>query len=287
MHQLGRWPRLAAACRDKTLLRRSCATPCWPASKQLDPQLNSLHHRRPTTLARARRKPPTPRAPLEQAAAGRADCAQGHLRHPRPSRPRCGSKMLAGYPGARTTPPWSAKLADAGSVTLGKLNMDEFAMGSANETPACYGPVRQPLGPRPRAGRLLAAARPRPWPRAWLPAATGTDTGGSIRQPASLLRHHRHQAHLWPRQPLRHDRLRLQPRPGRPDGAQRRRLRPAAERDGGPDLDRDSTSLDRPAEDFTRQLRMTASDRPAHRPARRSSLAKAWRPMCRAAWTPR
>jgi aspartyl-tRNA(Asn)/glutamyl-tRNA(Gln) amidotransferase subunit A len=69
-------------------------------------------------------------------------------------------------------------------VTLGKLNCDEFAMGSANENSA-YGPARNPWDPAACPAARRAAAPP-PWPRAWLPAATGTDTGGSIRQPASF-----------------------------------------------------------------------------------------------------
>jgi aspartyl-tRNA(Asn)/glutamyl-tRNA(Gln) amidotransferase subunit A len=94
-----------------------------------------------------------------------------------------GSKMLQGY-----RSPFDAtivqRLTEAGCVTLGKLNCDEFAMGSANENSA-YGAVRNPWDaarvPGGSSGGTAAAVAAR-----LLPAATGTDTGGSIRQPASF-----------------------------------------------------------------------------------------------------
>jgi len=94
-----------------------------------------------------------------------------------------GSRMLAGYqsPFDATV---VARLGEAGAVTLGKLNCDEFAMGSSNENSA-WKVVRNPWDesrvPGGSSGGSAAAVAAR-----LLPAATGTDTGGSIRQPASF-----------------------------------------------------------------------------------------------------
>src|SRR5690606_34611888 len=95
----------------------------------------------------------------------------------------CGSKMLDNF-----IAPYNAtvveNLTQAGMVTLGKLNMDEFAMGSSNET-SFYGPVKKPWDlervPGGTSGDAAAAVAAR-----LAQIATGTDTGGSIRQPASL-----------------------------------------------------------------------------------------------------
>jgi aspartyl-tRNA(Asn)/glutamyl-tRNA(Gln) amidotransferase subunit A len=162
-----------------------------------------------------------------------------------------GSKMLGGYQS-----PFDAtvvvKLAQAGMVTLGKLNCDEFAMGSSNENSA-YGPVKNPWDitctPGGSSGGSAAAVAAR-----LTPAATGTDTGGSIRQPASFC-----------------GVTGIKPTYGRASRYGMVAFASSLDQAGpiartaedcalllsamcGPDPDRDSTSLDVPAEDFTRSL---------------------------------
>ena len=162
-----------------------------------------------------------------------------------------GSKMLAGY-----RSPFDAtlvrRLADAGMVTVGKLSCDEFAMGSGNENCA-YGPVKNPWDatrvPGGSSGGSAAAIAAR-----LVPAATGTDTGGSIRQPASFC-----------------GITGIKPTYGRASRYGMIAYASSLDQGGpmartaedcalllsamcGPDADRDSTSLDVPAEDFTTSL---------------------------------
>ena len=149
----------------------------------LDPQLNSfISVTEELALQQAgaadQRRAAGEQGALLGAPIGHKDlfCTQGVLTS-------CASKILSGFKA-----PYNAtvvdKLAAAGTVTLGKLNMDEFAMGSANES-SHYGAVKNPWDatrvPGGSSGGSAAAVAAR-----LIPAATGTDTGGSIRQPAAL-----------------------------------------------------------------------------------------------------
>ena len=162
-----------------------------------------------------------------------------------------GSKMLAGY-----RSPFNAtvvdKLAQSGAVTLGKLNCDEFAMGSSNENSA-FKPAQNPWDttriPGGSSGGSAAAVAAR-----LAPAVTGTDTGGSIRQPAAFC-----------------GITGIKPTYGRASRYGMIAFASSLDQAGpmartaedcalllsamcGPDADRDSTSLDIPAEDFSRSL---------------------------------
>ncbi len=162
-----------------------------------------------------------------------------------------GSRMLQGY-----RSPFDAtvvsRLAQAGMVSLGKLNCDEFAMGSANENSA-YGVSRNPWNlqrvPGGSSGGSAAAVA-----AGLTPAATGTDTGGSIRQPASFC-----------------GITGIKPTYGRASRYGMIAYASSLDQAGpmarsaedcalllsamcGPDPDRDSTSLDVPAEDFSLRL---------------------------------
>ena len=128
--------------------------------------------------SQARREAGTPLSPLDGVPMGLKDlfCMEG-------VETTAGSKILKGY-----VPPYDAtvvrKLKEAGAVIVGKLNLDEFAMGSSTENSA-FGPTRNPWDltrtPGGSSGGSSAAVAAR-----LVAGALGTDTGGSIRQPAAL-----------------------------------------------------------------------------------------------------
>ncbi|UVE18545.1 Asp-tRNA(Asn)/Glu-tRNA(Gln) amidotransferase subunit GatA [Pseudomonas sp. LS44] len=150
---------------------------------ELDPQLNSFISTTEELALRQAKAADARRAAGETGALLGAPLAHKDLFCTQGIRTSCGSKILDNF-----RAPYDAtvvdKLAAAGTVTLGKLNMDEFAMGSSNES-SYYGAVKNPWDlervPGGSSGGSAAAVAAR-----LLPAATGTDTGGSIRQPAAF-----------------------------------------------------------------------------------------------------
>ena len=182
MHQLT-LAEIARGLADKRFSSVELTTALLARIAQLDPQLNSfITVTEEQALAQARAADAR-RAAGEDGALLGAPIAHKDLFCTKDVLTSCGSKILTGFKA-----PYDAtvveKLATAGSVSLGKLNMDEFAMGSANES-SHYGPVKNPWDltrvPGGSSGGSAAAVAAR-----LIPAATGTDTGGSIRQPAAL-----------------------------------------------------------------------------------------------------
>ena len=182
MHQLT-LAEIARGLADKQFSSEELTRNLLARIAQLDPQLNSfITVTEELALSQAKaadaRRAAGENGALLGAPIGHKDlfCTQDVLTS-------CASKILSGFKA-----PYNAtvvdKLASAGTVTLGKLNMDEFAMGSANES-SHYGAVKNPWDltrvPGGSSGGSAAAVAAR-----LLPAATGTDTGGSIRQPAAL-----------------------------------------------------------------------------------------------------
>ena len=182
MHQLT-LAEIARGLKDKTFSSVELTESLLARIAQLDPQLNSFitvtdELARAQAQAADARRAAGEEGALLGAPIGHKDlfCTNGVLTS-------CASKILTGFKA-----PYDAtvvdKLANAGTVTLGKLNMDEFAMGSANES-SHYGAVKNPWNlervPGGSSGGSAAAVAAR-----LIPAATGTDTGGSIRQPAAL-----------------------------------------------------------------------------------------------------
>ncbi|MFC5693941.1 Asp-tRNA(Asn)/Glu-tRNA(Gln) amidotransferase subunit GatA [Pseudomonas sp. GCM10022186] len=150
---------------------------------QLDPQLNAFISITDEPAIEQARAADARRAAGEQGALLGAPIAHKDLFCTEGVLTSCASKILDGFK-APYDATVVARLKAAGAVSLGKLNMDEFAMGSSNES-SHYGPVKNPWAldrvPGGSSGGSAAAVAAR-----LVPAATGTDTGGSIRQPAAF-----------------------------------------------------------------------------------------------------
>ncbi|MEE1923131.1 Asp-tRNA(Asn)/Glu-tRNA(Gln) amidotransferase subunit GatA [Pseudomonas sp. 148P] len=182
MHQLT-LAEIARGLADKSFSSEELIRALLARIHQLDPQLNSFISVTDDLAISQAKAADARRAAGETGALLGAPIAHKDLFCTQGVRTSCASKMLDSF-----TAPYDAtvvgKLAEAGTVTLGKTNMDEFAMGSGNES-SHYGAVKNPWNlehvPGGSSGGSAAAVAAR-----LLPAATGTDTGGSIRQPAAL-----------------------------------------------------------------------------------------------------
>ena len=182
MHQLT-LAEIARGLADKKFSSEELTRALLARIQRLDPQLNSFISLTEELALEQAKAADVRRAAGESGALLGAPIGHKDLFCTQGIRTSCGSKMLDNFKA-----PYDAtvvsKLASAGTVTLGKLNMDEFAMGSSNES-SHYGPVKNPWDlsrvPGGSSGGSAAAVAAR-----LLPAATGTDTGGSIRQPAAL-----------------------------------------------------------------------------------------------------
>ena len=182
MHQLT-LAEIARGLADKKFSAEELTRTLLARIAQLDPQLNSFITVTPEHAIAQAQAADARRAKGENGALLGVPLAHKDLFCTQGIRTSCGSKMLDNFE-APYDATVVAKLNAAGAVTLGKLNMDEFAMGSANEN-SHYGPVKNPWNlahvPGGSSGGSAAAVAAR-----LLPVATGTDTGGSIRQPAAF-----------------------------------------------------------------------------------------------------
>jgi aspartyl-tRNA(Asn)/glutamyl-tRNA(Gln) amidotransferase subunit A len=182
MHQLT-LAEIARGLADKKFSAEELTRTLLARIAQLDPQLNSFITVTPEHAIAQAQAADARRAKGENGALLGVPLAHKDLFCTQGIRTSCGSKMLDNFE-APYDATVVAKLNAAGAVTLGKLNMDEFAMGSANEN-SHYGAVKNPWNlahvPGGSSGGSAAAVAAR-----LLPVATGTDTGGSIRQPAAF-----------------------------------------------------------------------------------------------------
>ncbi|MBB3104707.1 Asp-tRNA(Asn)/Glu-tRNA(Gln) amidotransferase subunit GatA [Azomonas macrocytogenes] len=182
MHELT-LAEIARALAGKRFSAEELATTLLERIRQLDPQLNSFITVTADQALEQARAADTRRAAGDTGVLLGAPIAHKDLFCTKGVRTSCASKILDNF-----VSPYDAtvveKLAAAGTVSLGKLNMDEFAMGSASES-SYYGAVKNPWDisrvPGGSSGGSAAAVAAR-----LIPAATATDTGGSIRQPAAL-----------------------------------------------------------------------------------------------------